>query len=122
MAATERVTILMEPAQKAALTKRARAVGQSVGEYVRNRALDEDELLTALVAELKASTAKAVATVDDALARMDARENAQAERDMEIRRQVEAELANVDFTAVAALFAPLRNELAAQQKPQGATR
>jgi hypothetical protein len=122
MAATERVTILMEPAQKAALTKRARAVGQSVGEYVRNRALDEDEILTALVAELKASTAKAVATVDEALARMDARENAQAERDTEIRRQVEAELSNVDFTAVAELFAPLRNELAAQQKQQRATR
>ena len=121
MAATERVTILMEPAQKAALTKQARAVGQSVGEYVRNRALDEDEILTALVAELKASTAKAVATVDEALARMDAREKARTERDAEIRRQVEAELADVDIDTVAALFAPVRNRLAKPEKLPGAT-
>lgn len=38
MAVTERVTILMEPGQKAELTRRARAAGMSLGEYLRTAA------------------------------------------------------------------------------------
>lgn len=35
MAVTERVTVLMDPAQKAALTRRAKAEGVSASEYLR---------------------------------------------------------------------------------------
>ena len=35
MAVTERVTILMEPGQKAEITRRAKAAGMSAGEYLR---------------------------------------------------------------------------------------
>ena len=42
---TERVTILMTPAKKAALAARAAARHMSIGQYVR-RKLDEDEDVT----------------------------------------------------------------------------
>lgn len=120
MAATERVVVLMEPSQKLRLTKQARAAGLSVGEYIRNRALDEDEILKALIAELKASTAKAITAIDETLARMDAREKARAEREAEIRAEVEAQLAGIDMDAVARLFAPLRNQPTVRAKLQEA--
>lgn len=104
-AATERVTILMEPAQKARLTKQAKASGLSLGEFIRNRALDEDALLTALVAELRGSTAAATKAIDQLVERMDAREQALDQRDAETRRKAEAEFAGLDRAALAGLFA-----------------
>lgn len=105
MAATERVTILMEPAQKAALTKHAQAMGQSVGEYVRRRALDDDNMLDALVAELRASTATAMHAIDATVARIDARERAMAAREATVKEQVRELFTNQDVEALIQLFA-----------------
>lgn len=49
---TERVTILMTPERKAKLASRAASRGISVGEYLRRRAEDDDELTPEQEAEL----------------------------------------------------------------------
>ncbi|HET9641093.1 MAG TPA: hypothetical protein VFP12_18025 [Allosphingosinicella sp.] len=56
---TERVTFLTSPASKAALAKRAAAQGVSMGEYVRRRVEDENELTAEQEAELAALVAQA---------------------------------------------------------------
>jgi uncharacterized coiled-coil protein SlyX len=95
----------MEPAQKATLTKQAKASGLSLGEFIRNRALDEDALLSALVAELRGSTAKATEAIDQLVERMDAREQSLTQREAATRRKAEAEFAGLDRAALARLFA-----------------
>ncbi|MEA1650321.1 hypothetical protein UAJ10_15040 [Nitrospirillum sp. BR 11164] len=73
--ATERVTTLMTPSEKANLEAKARKVGVSVGEFVRRSvdAFDPEEAtllnqLAALVAELDRSNLDAAAALDKALA------------------------------------------------------
>lgn len=100
MAATERVTILVDRAQKAALTKQARAAGQSVGEYIRSRVLDEEALLSALLGELRKSTANAMNAIDGVVARLDAREQAMAEREAAIKHKAKAEVSGSDAEAL----------------------
>ena len=51
---TERVTILMTPAKKAALAARAAARHMSVGQYIRRKVEDEDDLTPEQEAELAA--------------------------------------------------------------------
>jgi hypothetical protein len=77
-AATSRVTVLMTPADKRALTNKARQAGVSVGELLRRSALDshraeENDVLAAL-AMLRESNAKASAALDTALANIARRE------------------------------------------------
>ncbi|GGF45959.1 hypothetical protein GCM10011611_60560 [Aliidongia dinghuensis] len=74
-AATERVTVLMTPAEKVALEIKAKGAGVSVGEYVRRSvdSFDPDgaaELtqLAALAIELQRSNVEAAAALDRALA------------------------------------------------------
>ncbi|MBB4859788.1 Spy/CpxP family protein refolding chaperone [Novosphingobium chloroacetimidivorans] len=50
---TERVTFLTTPAAKAALCSRAAAQGLSVGEYIRRKVEDDDDLTPAQEAELR---------------------------------------------------------------------
>lgn len=76
---TERVTFLTSPTSKAALAKRAAAQGVSMGEYVRRRVEDDDELtaeqeaeLAALVAEANAVIPKMQASLDRSIAILDA--------------------------------------------------
>ncbi|TWB48692.1 plasmid mobilization protein [Nitrospirillum viridazoti] len=73
--ATERVTTLMTPSEKANLEAKARKVGVSVGEYVRRSvdAFDPEDAtllaqLAALTAELDRSNRDAAAALDKALA------------------------------------------------------
>jgi hypothetical protein len=68
---TERVTFLTTPKVKAALTARAAARGVSVGEYIRRKVEDEDELtpeqeaeLSALVAQVNEAVPKMAASLD----------------------------------------------------------
>ncbi len=75
---TERVTYLTTPARKAGLARRAAAQGISMGEYLRRKAEDEDELtseeeaaLAALVAEVNEATPKMLASIDRMIERMD---------------------------------------------------
>jgi hypothetical protein len=49
---TERVTILMTPAKKAALAARAAAQHMSIGQYVRRKVEDEEDLTPEQEAEL----------------------------------------------------------------------
>ena len=75
---TERVTYLTTPARKALLARRAAAQGISMGEYLRRKAEDEDELTTdeeaalaALVAEVNEAVPKMLASIDRMIERMD---------------------------------------------------
>ncbi len=73
-AATERVTTLMTPVEKASLETKAKRAGVSVGEYVRRSvdAFDPEEAmllgqLAALAVELELSTRAASDALDRAL-------------------------------------------------------
>ena len=65
---TERVTFLTTPDRKAALASRAAAQGISIGEYVRRKTDEEDELTPEQEAEL----AMLVAQVNEAIPKMEA--------------------------------------------------
>lgn len=75
---TERVTFLTSRTGKAALAKRAAAQSVSMGEYVRRKVEDEDELtaeqeaeLAALVAQANEAIPKMQASIDRILQTMD---------------------------------------------------
>ena len=72
---TERMTILLSPTSKAAVSARAAAQGLSVGEYVRRKIEDEDDLdpeqeaeLAALVREVNAAMPRMTESLDDMIA------------------------------------------------------
>lgn len=69
---TERVTILMTPAKKAALAARAAARQMSVGQYVRRKVEDEDELTPEQEAEFSALVEQVNAMVPQMAASLDA--------------------------------------------------
>ncbi len=68
---TERVTILMTPDKKAALAARAAAQHMSIGQYIRRRVEDDDDLtpeqeaeLALLVREVNAAIPKMAESLD----------------------------------------------------------
>ncbi len=68
---TERVTFLASPEAKRTITARATARGMSVGEYVRRKALDEDEAspeeeaeLAMLIEQVNAAAPRIQASLD----------------------------------------------------------
>jgi hypothetical protein len=72
MAATERIPLLVTSAQKARITKRAKASKLTINEFVRRAAeayspSDEDEALMRLVAQVKQTTHEATVALDAAL-------------------------------------------------------
>ncbi|MGO9990445.1 MAG: plasmid mobilization protein [Steroidobacteraceae bacterium] len=72
MAATERIPLLVTPAQKALLVKKAKASKLTVNEFVRRAAEvynpgDDDEALLRLVAQVKQTTHEATSALDAAL-------------------------------------------------------
>lgn len=72
MAATERIPLLVTPAQKVLFAKRAKASKLTVNEFVRRAAeaydpTDDDEALIRLVAQVKKTTHEATAALDAAL-------------------------------------------------------
>jgi uncharacterized protein (DUF1778 family) len=72
MAATERIPLLVTPAQKALFAKKAKASQLTVNEFVRRAAeeydpSDEDAALLRLVAQVKQTTHEAMAALDAAL-------------------------------------------------------
>jgi uncharacterized protein (DUF1778 family) len=92
MAATERIPLLVTPAQKALFARKAKASKLTVNEFVRRAAevydpSDEDDALERLVAQVKQTTQEATAALEAALhscaqsaARIDAMETAHAAR------------------------------------------
>ncbi|HEX8225081.1 MAG TPA: hypothetical protein VF605_14780 [Allosphingosinicella sp.] len=85
---TERVTFLTSRTGKAAIAKRAAAQGVSMGEYVRRKVEDEDEL----TAEQEAELAALVAQANEAIPKM--RESLDRSIDIieSTRREVDAML------------------------------
>jgi uncharacterized protein (DUF1778 family) len=73
MPATERISLLVTPAQKALFAKKAKASKLTVNEFVRRAAevynpSDNDEALLRLVAQVKQTTREATAALEAALA------------------------------------------------------
>lgn len=82
MAATARVVVLMEDSEKTELEARAKAANKSLGAYMRERALgDDDARLDQLLTLVERTTAEATASLDSTLARL-----AAAERDHDTLR------------------------------------
>jgi len=74
MPATARIPVLVTPAQKAMITRKARRANLTVGEFVRQAAEayepgDDDSALGALIERVQRSTAEASAALDAALER-----------------------------------------------------
>jgi len=72
MAATERIPLLVTPAQKALITKKAKASKLTVNEFVRRAAeiydpSDDDEVLLRLIAQVKQTRHEATAALQAAL-------------------------------------------------------
>ncbi|HEX8553619.1 MAG TPA: hypothetical protein VF695_02825 [Sphingomonas sp.] len=89
---TERVTILMTPAKKAALAARAAAQHMSIGQYVRRKVEDEDSLTSAEEAEL----AMLVQQVNEAAPKMNASIDAMIESVRQTRASIHKTLARLD--------------------------
>ena len=73
MAATERVPVLMTPAEKRRVVAKARKAGLTTGEYMRRaaegfRPEDDDKALEAMIDQMNQATASAEKAIDDALA------------------------------------------------------
>jgi uncharacterized protein (DUF1778 family) len=73
MHATERIPLLVTPAQKALFAKKAKASKLTVNEFLRRAAevynpSDDDEALLRLVAQVKQTTREATAVLEAALA------------------------------------------------------
>lgn len=68
--ATERVMVLMTSKQKADASRRAKAARLALGDFIRWQIFGDEELLSAVVAQLEESTATATAALDSAAARL----------------------------------------------------
>lgn len=71
-AATERVPVLMTPAEKKRVVSRASKAGLTTGEYMRRaaegyRPADDDKALEAMIGEMNKATRNAEAAIEDAL-------------------------------------------------------
>lgn len=71
MSMTERIVVTMTPEQKEDIRRRAAAERQSMSGYMRRRVLCENEMLSGMLHELTASTARTVASVDQTLSRLE---------------------------------------------------
>lgn len=72
-AATERVPVLMTPAEKKRVVSRARKAGLSTAEFMRRaaegyRPAEDDKAIEAMIAEMNKATENAANAIDDALA------------------------------------------------------
>lgn len=70
--ATERVSVLMTPAEKKRIVTKARKTGVSVGEYIRRategyRALMDEQALEAMIGQMNQASESAEKAIDDTL-------------------------------------------------------
>ena len=71
--ATERVVVLMTPAEKKRVVSKANKAGLTTGEYMRRaaegyRPVEDDKALEAMINEMNKATQNAETAIDDALA------------------------------------------------------
>ena len=76
-AATERIPVLVTPAEKRQIARMAKAAGMSMGEFLRRAAAsfhpsDDDRLLLGMIGQMARTTARASAAIDDALSFVEA--------------------------------------------------
>ncbi|TRW16936.1 plasmid mobilization protein [Glacieibacterium frigidum] len=110
MAATERVVVLFEPAEKRALQSRAAAASLSMGEFIKRAVIgaeaspnaDQQAELEVLATELEKAVVRMSDRLDTTIARVDA--TLDPGRDAERRARIEAEVAGLDLSGVAALL------------------
>jgi len=75
--ATERIPVLVTPQEKAMIAKMAQDAHLSMGEFLRRAAAsyrpsEDEKILEGMINQMLATTAQASATLDDALAFVDA--------------------------------------------------
>jgi hypothetical protein len=75
--ATERIPVLVTPAEKRKISSLAKGAGLSMGEFLRRAAVsfhpsEDDELLAGMIGQMVKTTARASAAIDEALAYVDA--------------------------------------------------
>ena len=68
---TEPIVVLVTPEQKEQIRRRAAAEQLSMSDYMRQRALGGNKILSAMLHELTASTTRTVASVDQTLWRLE---------------------------------------------------
>ncbi|KFA30167.1 hypothetical protein Xkhy_20790 [Xanthomonas axonopodis pv. khayae] len=66
---TERITVVMTPAQKRTIQQRARHAGLTISDYIRRQALESEDL-GPLLEQLRASTAQANRALDSVFSRL----------------------------------------------------
>lgn len=87
---TERVTFLTTPERKASIAARAAARGVSLGEYIRSRIEDEDELTPEQEAELAALVEEANKAIPEMAAMLDNMSRTLRETHEEVDRMLRA--------------------------------
>lgn len=75
--ATERIPILVTPAEKKQIARMAKAAGLSMGEFLRRAAAsfhpsDDDQMLEGMIGQMARTTARASAAIDEALSFVEA--------------------------------------------------
>lgn len=75
--ATERIPVLVTPAEKRQIARMAKATGLSMGEFLRRAAAsfhpsDDDQVLEGMIGQMVKTTARASAAIDEALAFVEA--------------------------------------------------
>ncbi len=72
--ASERIPVLVSPAEKAQIAEMARLAGVSMGEYLRraaaafNPGTEDDKMLAGMIEQINKTTEQANAAMDEALA------------------------------------------------------
>jgi hypothetical protein len=69
---TERIPVLVTPMEKGKIAKMAKAAGVSMGEFLRRaassyRSSEDEEVLLGMIDQMNKTTARASASIDDAL-------------------------------------------------------
>ncbi|GHU38860.1 hypothetical protein AGMMS50256_38420 [Betaproteobacteria bacterium] len=93
--ATQRIPVLVTPAEKKQIAKMAKDAGLSMGEFFRRAATafrpsDEEKLLEGMIEQMNKTTAQASAAIDDALAFVEASNKRIAAMEREIRQKMVA--------------------------------
>lgn len=107
MTKTERVVVLMTPKQKKTVRLLAAAEKLSVGNYIRQKALGNNDLLSMWLAELTASTAHANATLGRTLANLEASELERQRLEAAARERAIAEFGALDPELFAQIVRPI---------------
>jgi len=90
--ATERVPVLMTPAEKKRVVSKANKAGLTTGEYMRRaaegyRPADDDKALEAMINEMNKATERAEKAIDDALAFVEASNRRIAEMEAKVKSE-----------------------------------